>query len=183
VGCRKPTDRAIRAELQSQQEAAGALALQATAGCFGPLLCPIQGALALLIGGALHRVVLGCVHLSPALDLTASCSAALQRKGMPNPALSTASLSIIICNSVSAGRRFFPFLIRTFDLISSFCPSSFSSCRVLHRFSRFFLGVLAIKMLQKGARARESLVFLKSFVFCSNPLLIHPPRARFVSPC
>jgi len=27
--------------------------------------------------------------------------------------------------------------------------------RVLHKFSRFFIGVLVIKMFQKGARARE----------------------------
>lgn len=41
-----------------------------------------------------------------------------------------------------------------------FCPCSGCSvfprhCRLLHKFSRFFLAVLVLKMFQKGARARK----------------------------
>jgi hypothetical protein len=51
--------------------------------------------------------------------------------------------------------RALPLWLRVLTIPPLSPPLTVTLCRVLHKFSRFFLGVLVIKAFQKGARAKK----------------------------
>ena len=102
------------------------------------------------VAAAVRQLSAVHVHASPALvaDLHSSTTSTTESERTPALALPPCSISQVstrdLCDPESGHQRSFE------------CALSRTHCRrPLHKFARFFIAVLAIKALEKGARGRE----------------------------